>query len=129
MNTSEARSWQQAIPERNREINRHPEPKKQVKVHVHKRWITPGEKFLYVMFALITATALIYVVSFSSQVDTLNRNIQSLESNISQQETTNANLSYQVQEYSNPDRILRIAKENGLKIQNTKVIQTTSFVE
>ncbi|WP_112180752.1 MULTISPECIES: cell division protein FtsL [Paraliobacillus] len=129
MSASEARNWQQTAAERSEQTYRQTETKKQVKVDVTQRWITPGEKFLYVIFSLATAATLFYVVSFSTNLDALNRDIQSLESTVEQQETINANLTYQVKEYSNPDRILRIAKENGLKIQNTEVKQTATISE
>lgn len=129
MSASEARNWQQQAAERKEQPYTDTQTKRQVKVDDTKRWITPGEKFLYVIFSLTTAATLFYVVSFSTDVDAINRDIQSLESTVEQQETVNANLTYQVKEYSNPDRILRIAKENGLKIQNTEVKQTATISE
>lgn len=129
MSTSEARNWQQASAERTEQNHRQTETKRQVKVDVNKRWVTPGEKFLYVIFSIATAGVMFYVVSFSIEMDTLNRDIQQLENTVEQQETINGNLRYQVKEYSNPARILRIAKENGLKIQNTQVKQTAIISE
>ncbi|MDL4841271.1 cell division protein FtsL [Aquibacillus rhizosphaerae] len=126
MNSSEARSWQQSWEE---EItpNRQTESKPQVKIKVSKRWITPGEKFIYTLFSLVTITTLLFTVSFSSTTDSLNREVQQLENEVQQQQSINDNLQYKVKEYSNPDRILRIAKENGLNVQNTQVKQASSF--
>ncbi|RWZ60700.1 cell division protein FtsL [Halobacillus fulvus] len=116
---------------RDRQPLQQPERQKQVKVKVHKkkRWISTGEKFLYTVSTAIVVAASVFLVQFSSQTDVLNRDIRSLESNISQQETRNENLAYQVKELSNPDRILNIAKENGLNIQNAQVKQAGTVGE
>ncbi|MCT2538065.1 cell division protein FtsL [Aquibacillus koreensis] len=126
MNTSEARSWQQSWQEQHTNPTRRTEQEK-VKVKVHKRWITPGEKFIYFLFGVISIAVLMFTVSFSSSTDALNRQVQQLESQVQQQQTNNENLEHKVKEYSNPDRILRIAKENGLKVQNTQVKQATEL--
>lgn len=128
MSASEARSWQSSTAEQTTSWQR-TAPNKQTKVHVEKRWITPGEKFLYSVFGVLVIISLVYVVHFSSTMDTVNREVQRLEGEIVSQQTKNDNLTYQVKELSNPDRILSIAKENGLKIQNTQVKQTAELVE
>ncbi len=101
-----------------------PERKKQVKVKVHKqKWISTGEKFLYsITTAAVIATS-VFLVHFSASTDGLNRDIQHLEEKIDAQQSQNENLAYQVKELSNPDRILKIAKENGLSIKNSVVKQ------
>ncbi|CQR47797.1 Cell division protein FtsL [Paraliobacillus sp. PM-2] len=128
MSASEARKWQQTVSDYTK-TNQHATQPKQVKVHVNHRWVTPGEKFLYVVFGLLVTIAFAYVIHFSANLDAMNRDMQQLESEIASQQTKNENLTYQVKELSNPDRILRIAKENGLKIQNTEVKQTAEIVE
>lgn len=101
-----------------------PDKQKQVKVKVHKqKWISTGEKFLYSFATAAVLAASVFLVQTSAATDTINRDIRSLESNISAQESQNENLAYQVKELSNPDRILGIAKENGLNIQNAEVKQ------
>lgn len=101
-----------------------PEREKQVKVKVNKkRWISTGEKFLYSVATTAVVAASVFLVQFSSTTDSLNRDIRSLEQDITQQQSQNENLAYQVKELSNPDRILKIAKQNGLNIQNAKVKQ------
>ncbi|MGP4059714.1 cell division protein FtsL [Halobacillus litoralis] len=102
-----------------------PDKQKQVKVKVHKKkkWISTGEKFLYSITTAGVLAASVFFVQFSSSTDSLNRDIRSLEQDISQQQSQNENLAYQVKELSNPDRILSIAKENGLDIQNAQVKQ------
>ncbi|WP_204499587.1 cell division protein FtsL [Aquibacillus albus] len=125
MAASEAKSWQQTwqdtqgIPTRQTEH--------QPQVNVKRYWITPGEKFIYSLFSIVTIFALVFTVSFSSSTDSLNREVQQLEQNVQKQQTENQNLQYKVKEYSNPDRIIQIAKKNGLKIQNTKVKQASQL--
>ncbi|ELK45045.1 cell division protein FtsL [Halobacillus sp. ACCC02827] len=109
---------------RQRQPLHQPDKQKQVKVKVHKKkWISTGEKVLYSVSSAVVIAASVFLVQFSSSTDSLNRDIRSLEENISKQESVNENLAYEVKELSNPDRILGIAKENGLDIQNAKVKQ------
>lgn len=101
-----------------------PERQKQVKVKVHKqKWISTGEKFLYSFATAAVLAASVFLVQTSASTDAINRDIRGLEQDIQQQQSQNENLAYQVKELSNPDRILSIAKENGLNIQNAQVKQ------
>ncbi|UOR12928.1 cell division protein FtsL [Halobacillus amylolyticus] len=121
MSTERVRDLQQPVQE--------PQKKQQSKVKVHKKqWISTGEKFLYTVFTGAVMAASIFMVNFTSSTDTLNRNIQELEQQVQQQQSHNETLAYQVKELSNPDRILEIAKEHGLDIQNAKVKQA-GFLE
>lgn len=126
MAASEARNWQQSWQEQV-SPNIHSEPNRKVKVKVQRRWITTGEKFIYAVFSLVTVIALLFTVGYSSSLDSINRDVQKLESSVQNQQVQNENLVYKVKEYSNPNRILRIAKENGLKIQNTSVKQASQI--
>lgn len=130
MSSHHAKSWESSW-QRNSEIGGiQPERKRRVKVKVHKkRWITTGEKFVYVLFSAIVLSILFYTVSFSYSVDSLNRQVQGLEQDVSAQAETNANLEYEVKELSNPNRILDIARSHGLEIQNTKLKQATKISE
>jgi len=115
MNTNQARSWQ-------RDYVQHEQQQKKVVVKVKKSsWLTKGEKIIYAFFGIIIIVAGIYIVSFSSTTDTLNREIQTLDQQVQQQAIENQNLLFKVNELSRPERITKIAKENGLKIQDTKV--------
>ncbi|GGC80590.1 cell division protein FtsL [Thalassobacillus devorans] len=101
---------------------------KQVKVKVQKkRWISRGEKFLYTAVSGIVLTASVFMVQFSSTTDALNRDVQKLEQHVKVQKAENESLQYEVKELSNPDRILKIAKENGLNIQNAQVKQASTI--
>ncbi|HHU19164.1 MAG TPA: cell division protein FtsL [Bacilli bacterium] len=127
MNVSEARHYQTSIPQRTRRVEQQPQLKKVIKVNSRK--ITLGEKILACIFGACMSLALIFMVSYNANIDSLNRDVQRLEREIAEQQTINENLSHQAMEYSNPERILMIAKENGLNIQNTQVKQATTFVE
>ncbi|MCA1012994.1 cell division protein FtsL [Halobacillus halophilus] len=106
-----------------------PERQKQVKkVKLRKKqWISTGEKMLYSAATTLFLAASVFLVQFSASTDELNRDIRSLEQEISKQETQNENLAFQVKELSNPDRILKVAKENGLDIQNAQVKQAANI--
>lgn len=127
MNLSEARNYQTSTPQRTRRVDQQPQPKKVSKVNSRK--ITLGEKILACIFGACMSLALIFVVSYNANIDSLNREVQQLEREVTEQETINKNLNHQAMEYSNPERILMIAKENGLNIQNTQVKQATTVVE
>lgn len=122
MGGNHARSWQQYT-------NHEPiTEEKEVIVKVRKTgWITKGEKILYTLFSAIIIAGALYIVSYSSSTDTLNRELQSLEQTIVNQEVTNEGLLFEVRELSKPDRITKIAKENGLKIQDSAVKRAQLF--
>ncbi|TQS75657.1 cell division protein FtsL [Ornithinibacillus gellani] len=100
--------------------------KKVVKVR-RQSWVTKGEKFLYAIFGVILILVSTYVVSFSSQTDSLNRELQKLENVVQSQQLTNEGLAFEVKELSSPDRITEIAKKHGLTIQNAKVKQASAY--
>ena len=115
MNSSEARNWKttQSPQKTNQE---------QVKVKVkYSNKITRGEKYLYIFFSLFIVLASTYVVSYSSTTDTMNREFQSLEEKVVDQQFLNEKLSFEVKELSQPERITNIAAENGLKIQDAEI--------
>jgi cell division protein FtsL len=96
----------------------------QTQVQTHKKqWISKGEKIVYSFFAIIAIVSAIYIVSFSSSLDTVNRDIQKLESIVESQALTNEGLKAKVNELSEPSRIIEEAKANGLNLQNAKVEQ------
>lgn len=101
----------------------------QHKVKVKRAWVTPGEKVMYILFSIIFISVMCYVVTFGYSLDTMNRSIQTINTQIDQQETTNQNLVYKQKELSQPSRIIENAKKHGLKIQNTQVKEATMVVE
>lgn len=112
---------------RNWEVNTNLNPKessKKVSVRVKKQgWVTKGEKLIYSMVAVALIVFGMYMVTLSSQTDTLNRELQQLEQSVQQQRLANEGLSFEVKELSQPERIISIAESHGLKIQNTEVRQ------
>lgn len=122
MNTSHARSWQQTRPEQTQT------QKQKVAVKVQKQgWITKGEKLLYSLLGMGLILGGIFTVSFSSSTDTLNRELQQLEKTVQYQQVKNEGLLFEVKELSRPERITKIAKDNGLKIQDAEVKQAHAF--
>ncbi|MFC3040238.1 cell division protein FtsL [Virgibacillus xinjiangensis] len=122
MSANHARSWQQMEPQHT------PDHKQKVNVKVRKQgWVTKGEKVLYSMMSACLVGAGVFVVSFSSSTDTLNREVQSLEQTVQQQKAENESLVFEVKELSRPERITSIAKENGLKVQDAQVKQAEGF--
>lgn len=98
--------------------------RKQKQVRVNKRkWISTGEKYLYSIVSGAVLCACAYVISFSSATDSLNRDIETLEGNIEQQQSVNNSLSYDVEQLRNPERILDVAKKHGLDIKQSQVKQ------
>lgn len=122
MRSNHARSWQQSP-------NRDTAPQqKQVVIKVRKKGlVTRGEKALYAFFCIVFIITCFYIVSYSSSMDTLNRNVQTLEQNVEQQIATNENLMIEIKELSKPERITKIAKENGLKVQDTEIKKANPF--
>ena len=122
MAAPKTKTWQQSAP------SFKPNEQKKVKVQVRKSsWITKGEKLLYSIAGVFLVSAGIYVVSYSSSTDSLNRELQQLESEVQSQQVTNEGLSFEVNELSRPERITKIAKENGLKVQDAKIKQASLF--
>lgn len=116
MSAHSARNWQ-TNPSPN------PSPKK-VSVKVKKQgWVTKGEKVIYAFIAVLFIVTSVFMVSLSSSTDTINRELQKLETTVQEQRITNEGLAFEVKELSRPERIISIAENHGLKIQNAEVKQ------
>jgi len=117
MSANHARNWQQ-LPKQNLQ------EKQKVTVKVRKQgWITKGEKVIYSFVSFCLIAAGIYIVSFSSSTDALNRDLQKLEGTVQNQKVVNEGLLFEKKELSRPERITEIAKEHGLKVQDAEVKQ------
>lgn len=122
MSANTARKWNQVAH------NAEPVRKKQVTVKVRKNgWITKGEKILYSTLGFFTIIAGAYIISFSSTTDQLNRDVQSLENTIVNQTHENEGLLFEINELSDPARITKIARDNGLKVQYAEVKRVQAF--
>lgn len=94
-------------------------------VIVEKGKISKGEVFLLIALALIFFAVSILVVNNYATIHSLNREVHSLQSEIDNKQRMNDDLKLQVTELSEPDRIMKIAKEKlGLSLNenNVKVI-------
>jgi cell division protein FtsL len=117
MSANHARNWETTT-------NPRQQPQRKVAVKVKKQgWITKGEKVIYSFIAAAVLTAGMYMVSVSSQTDSLNREVQVLEHQVEQQVIANESLAFEVKELSRPERIITIAESHGLEIQNAEVKQ------
>lgn len=104
-----------------------PQRKKQIVVKVRRRgWVSTGEKVIYTLFGVGLIASCLYVVSFASQTDQLNRDLLQLEGAVHNQTIENEALYFEVSELSSPERIIQIARDNGLKIQDAKVKRATA---
>lgn len=117
MNALHARSWQTSAA---------PEEKSLVKVK-KTGWITKGEKLLYSFVALCLIAGCIFMVSYASATDSLNRDLETVETKVQEQEVENEGLQFEKKELERPERIIKIARENGFEIQDAEVKQAQAF--
>lgn len=118
MSVEYARNFQQLNPKQ----LPNKDPKTKVKVK-RTGWITKGEKVLYTFICMCFIAFGIFIVSYSSSTDALNREVQTLEKQVNDQRVINEGLTFEKKSLSRPERILEIAKERGLKVQGTEVKQ------
>jgi cell division protein FtsL len=119
MRENQAIDWQQRSS-----METAPNREQKATVKVRKQgWITKGEKVLYSVIGLCIIIAGGFMVSFSSSTDSLNRELQQLEQTVQNQQVINESLLFEKKELERPERITEIARENGLKIQDTEVKQ------
>ncbi|WP_064093801.1 cell division protein FtsL [Rossellomorea aquimaris] len=87
--------------------------------------ITPGEKILVAIFAMVFCFLAVQIVSTQAAVYDVNKEVQQVESTIDKQEKANNDLKLQVSELSTYERILEKAKELGLNLKekNVKVVE------
>ncbi|AXF55477.1 cell division protein FtsL [Salicibibacter kimchii] len=91
-----------------------------VRNRVEKRF-TRGEKYLMAMIGIaIVVTAVLMVSNYASMYG-LEQEISQLQSEINQQQQYNEGLEHQVSELSDPERILEIAQDNGMELNDDNV--------
>src|SRR5699024_78663 len=123
MNTSEAKKMNRI--QNSPEINHKQTGQNKVHMKVTESGkITKGEKYIYIFFSLILVLFSAYIVFYSSQTDTMNRELQTYEATVEDQKLINEGLTFEVKELSQPERIKKIAKENDLKNKYNKKKQT-----
>ncbi|WP_096269976.1 cell division protein FtsL [Paucisalibacillus globulus] len=120
MAANHARNWEHSYTSYQPQIDK--------KVVIRKKsWITKGEKMLYSFVAVFLLIAGGLMVSYSSSTDSLNREIQSIQSSITEQQVVNEGLVFEIKDLSRPERITQIARENGFTIQAAEVKQANAF--
>lgn len=89
-----------------------------------RKFFSPGEKLLFVIFASLFALASSVVIQREGQLNDVNREVQSISHQIEQTTKQNTELSVQVKEQSTYDIIWERAKELGLNLneKNVKVV-------
>ncbi|WP_428908745.1 cell division protein FtsL [Niallia sp. Krafla_26] len=97
-------------------------PKKKV---LQKRGLSPGEKIIGLLFGAIVCIGSIQIISNQSVIYEVNKDIQVTQKEIQTQQKSNSDLSIQVSELSQYDRIKEKARALGLQLndQNVKVVQ------
>lgn len=121
MNTGPAKKWQT-----NHLHHTEPERKKVVVKVTSKTWLTKGEKVIYAFLCAAIIACGMFIVSYASTTDTLNRETQALNDEVNAQKVENENLLFEVRELSKPERITKVAKDNGLEIQEAQVKQAAN---
>ncbi len=111
---------QPELPEQQHEQVREqsPQPKKAIK------FFTPGEKFLFIIFAVVVASFAISIVHTQGEIQTVSMEIQTIEREITEVNNNNVDLKVRVSELSTHERIWEKAKELGLTLneKNVKVV-------
>lgn len=123
---NKAKQWQveEATP------SHETQEKRQIVVKVKRRsWVSKGEKVIYTLFSVGLIASCLYIVSYASKLDQLNRDLLQLEQTVHNQKLENEALYFEVSELSSPERIIKIARENGLKIQDAKVKRAVTMNE
>lgn len=97
---------------------------KKSQVIIKKSWLTPGEKIIGLAFAGFVCFGAVHIISNQAKIYEVNKDIQILESKVSEQQKVNSDLQVQVSEMSAYDRIYKKAKEMGLikNENNVKVV-------
>ncbi|UXH45507.1 cell division protein FtsL [Rossellomorea vietnamensis] len=87
--------------------------------------VTPGEKILVAVFAMVFCILAVQIVSTQAAIYDVNKEVQHVETTIEKQEKANTDLKLQVSELSTYERILEKAKELGLNLKekNVKVVE------
>ncbi|KKB39249.1 cell division protein FtsL [Bacillus thermotolerans] len=106
----------------NQEVKAEPKRKKQL---IQKRLFTPGEKILFLLFALTICFMGAKIISTQAALYEVSKDIQDVEAQIQEQSKINHDLEVQVSEESTYEKIGERARELGLELseRNIKVVQ------
>jgi cell division protein FtsL len=95
------------------------------KIFKQRKGLSPGEKILGIVFGALVCIGSIQIISNQSAIYGINKEIQDIQVAVGIQQKSNSDLSIQVSELSQYDRIKEKAKALGLQLndQNVKVVQ------
>jgi cell division protein FtsL len=104
-----------------------PQPSKQPKVGVsiQTRGVTKGEKFLWVAAAVVLLAGAVWIIANYASIYSNSLSNQKIEQTISLETKKKEDFKLQVTELSAPERMFKIAQEQGFKLddKNVKVVQ------
>ena len=101
------------------------QPKIERQPNIKKRKIiTKQEKFVYLAFIVVAAIMAVMVLHKQGDIQTATIDIQKVETSITEVSRQNADYKVQISEKSTFERIMAIAKEKGLTLdeKNVKVV-------
>ncbi|MFJ1627207.1 cell division protein FtsL [Marinilactibacillus psychrotolerans] len=93
-------------------------------VHIKKtvkRGITHLEVWLISFFGCVVFGLLVANITMAMQLSTTNRTTQDLDQQATDIQVVNENLEQNIQELSRYDRVYKIAKDNGLKMNEEQI--------
>ncbi|EMR07605.1 Cell division protein FtsL [Bhargavaea cecembensis DSE10] len=101
-----------------------PAPEPEIQPKRSKKWFTKGEKTLFVAFVAAVAMFAVILLQAQSSLNEVNKEIQLIQSDITETAKQNHDLSIQVSEKSTYERIWGKARELGLSLneKNVKVV-------
>ncbi|QQK80615.1 cell division protein FtsL [Salicibibacter cibi] len=91
-----------------------------VRSQIEKKF-TRGEKYLIALIAIVIVVTAVLMVSNYASMYGQEQDISQLQSELNQQQQHNEGLEHQVSELSDPERILEIAQENGMELNEDNV--------
>lgn len=109
------------IPKREVE---HIEQQQTTRKKVKRKLFSPGEKFLFLVFAVVLVLFSSTILHNESTLNELNREVQVINTQIMNTEKQNTELSIQIKEKSTHEVVWEKAKALGLKLNenNVKVV-------
>ena len=84
------------------------------RIFKQRKGLSPGEKIIGIVFGVLVCIGSIQIISNQSAIYGINKDIQDIEVAIGTQQKSNSDLSIQVSELSQYDRIKEKAKALGL---------------
>ena len=101
-----------------------PQPAIQPAIKPERKIFTKGEKILFAAFLSIVALFCVMILQTQASIHASSQDIRAIEQQIDETKKQNTDLSIQVSELSEYERVWKKAKELGLKLneKNVKVV-------